>query len=306
MTKKAEESRYDTLMSTLTGDDDIASTLKSNIYFVEKYLPKVENCFEDEKEREIAYRELGSIAFSCIELLLKAVLLNVNRDCLRYDCGHTCHFICEIEAIEDKQFMDVVDILCNSQLLFLKENEMNELLWLREQRNGLHLSKNLGSNIFDEPHDKQYVERMIKCFLLMIDSLDNGMSYFYSLFYCDEQADGKEAEKMGTFRKNRQTLLCKYRLLHILKKLFSGQELTYQEKWTIKSLDYPRYINFEEVLKLIFRIADSHLESNDNKDNLEERRKELLKKITKYLKKEKVKKQILEYNGNKQTDGDKQ
>lgn len=306
MNEKDNGNRYDMLMSTLIGDEKVAATLKKNIYFVGKYLSKVETNYDNNDEREIAYRELGSIAFSCIELLLKAVLLNVNKDCMRYNCEHSCHFICDAETIENKKVMDVADILYDSQLLWLKEEKIDELLWLREQRNGLHLSKNLGSEINDELCDKQYVQRMINCFLLLLDSLNEGMSYFYGIFYCGEQADGKEAEKMKTFRKKRQTLFCKYRLLSILKKLFSNQELTNEEEWIIRRLDYTRYINLNEILELIYMMADRHLELNGDKDDLEARRKELLMKINKYLKKETVKKRIMEYNGVKKQMENKQ
>ena len=305
MDKNNGENLYDKLMSTLMGDEKVVATLRKNIDFVGKYMSKVETIYDND-EREIAYRELGTVAFSCIELLLKAVLLNVNKDCLRYDCEHKCHFICDIKTIEEKKIMETADILYDSQLLWLKEDKYDELLWLREQRNGHHLSKNLCFDIVDELYDKQYVQRMINCFFLLLNSLNEGMSYFYGIFYCGENVDGKEAEKMGTFRKRRQTLLCTYRLLSILKKLFSDQELTDREKWTIRRLDYPSYINLNEVIELIYMMANSHMKNNGIKDNLDEKRIELLVKITKYLKKEKVKKQILEYNENKQTNGDKQ
>ncbi len=303
MSDKTKENLYDTLMSVLTKDEKVAITLKNNICFVGKYLSKVETNFDNDDEREIAYRELGAIAFSCIELLLKKVLMNINKECDERKCKNKCAFRCNIKKIEKKSLMEVVDLLYNSQLLWLKEDEYDELLWLREQRNGTHLSKDLDLNVESETYDKQYVQRMINCFLKMLTSLNDNLPYFYWVLYCSEQFDGKKAENMESFKKKRQTLLCRMRLFYILQKLFANEELTDKEKWSIERIEFTDYIDFDVVIESINDTIDNYIKRCNLKENAEAKRIELLKKFTSYIKKDDIKKRILEYNGvKKQTE----
>ena len=170
MNKNTKENRYDRLMSELMPNEKKATLLKSNIYFVGKYLSKVEEKIADENERKIIYRELGSIAFSCIELLLKTVLLDLNKKCISRKCKNKCAFRCDIKKIEQMSLMTVFNRLYDSQILWLREDGIDEMLWLREQRNGVHLSKDLGLDIENRVYDKQYVQRTINCFFKILRS----------------------------------------------------------------------------------------------------------------------------------------
>lgn len=295
------DNHYDNLMSSIMNDEKKALILKKNIYFVGKYLPKIEGHIDDETDREIAYRELGTIAFSCIELLLKTVLLNLNKECNSRKCNK-CVFRCKIRTIEGKKIFDVLDLLYDSQVLWLKENEIDEMLWLREQRNGVHLSKDLSLDVESKTYDKKYVQRTINFFIHLLNSLGRDMSYFYWILYCYEQADGEKAKRMMKIRQNRQMLLCRSRLLHISQKVFNNQELTDKERWAIERIEIPKYIDLDEIIEYINNLVDNYIKRCEQEKKEIIDRTVLLKRITKYLKKESIKRRIMTYNENKKTE----
>ena len=69
-----EQTKYDynLLASRFISDETLSIKVQNNVTFVENYLDKIDVFFEEEVEKQIAFREMGIIVYSCIEALLKS------------------------------------------------------------------------------------------------------------------------------------------------------------------------------------------------------------------------------------------
>lgn len=54
---------YEVALNKVVKEKKLADEITKNLNFVEKYLDKVDACFEEETDKAIAYKQLGVIAF---------------------------------------------------------------------------------------------------------------------------------------------------------------------------------------------------------------------------------------------------
>ena len=138
---------YESFSSSLIKDFQFSKLLKDNIKFVYLYLDKADS-IEDNDEKEILYRELGSVVFSCLEALCKTVIDMIRKQCENHKCNNIgcCPYIAGLNSphlIENAKTLDVISHLVQTRLFYLSPEQEHEIHLLRDQRNFIHLSKDI-------------------------------------------------------------------------------------------------------------------------------------------------------------------
>ena len=120
--RKEYVSEYNVIASKFIRDEHLSLEIQQNVSFVENYIDKVDDSFEVKEERQIVYRELGAIVFSCIEALAKSVLFEINERCKK-------------------------NKLKNSECTFDKCVYRQCLNYLGKNKTKYHLISNIGKNL---------------------------------------------------------------------------------------------------------------------------------------------------------------
>ena len=66
----------------------LAEEIQNNIQFVDKYYGDVDSRYKEVEDQQIVYKQLGIIAFSCVEALWKGIVMAVNKNCAKRNCSH--------------------------------------------------------------------------------------------------------------------------------------------------------------------------------------------------------------------------
>ncbi len=208
-TTKAKEyvSEYNVIASRFIQDENLSSEIQQNILFVENYIDKVEETFNEKVEREIVYRELGVIVFSCIEALLKSVLFEINyrckknrlknnkctfnkcayRKCLNYLGNKTNYLL--ISKTDEIKIIDALIHLVKTRLFMLFPEEIDEFTKLNAKRNYVHISKKIGQKNLDINFGKDYSLILLKYYYTLLDQLDLCDCYFGKKDICLKKLD---------------------------------------------------------------------------------------------------------------------
>ena len=190
-----EQTKYDynLLASRFISDETLSIKVQNNVTFVENYLDKIDVFFEEEVEKQIAFREMGIIVYSCIEALLKSVLFEINKRCKNIKCDNkkTCCYwkFRKLSAINNARTIDSMLFLFDCRLFWLHPSEVNELRMLNELRNYVHISKNISRPIDDNVFTKQYVSRMLEYYYKILKQLNNSGFYFDDDMSCLAELD---------------------------------------------------------------------------------------------------------------------
>ena len=146
MSSKINNVDYNLIASRFISDEKLSLTIQQNISFVEKYIDVVEDTFNEEIEKQIVYRELGSIVYSAIEAVLKSVLLEINKRCEKRNCNETkCRYrrYNSISKINKAHTIDALIYLLNIRLFGLIPQQIDEIKRLNDLRNYVHISKSI-------------------------------------------------------------------------------------------------------------------------------------------------------------------
>lgn len=206
-TTKAKEyvSEYNVIASRFIQDENLSLEIQQNISFVENYIDKVEEAFDEKVEREIVYRELGVIVFSCIEALLKTVLFEIDRRCKKRKCKEkACKYWCyqSLNDINNEGVIDALTFLINTRLFMLFPNEIDELTRLNTKRNYVHISKKIGKKKLDIKFDKEYPFILLKYYYVLLDQLDLCDFYFGKDDTCLKELDSDGFDDTSKMHKN--------------------------------------------------------------------------------------------------------
>ena len=100
-------------------DTSLAQQIQTNIDFIEKYLDAVDSNFDDLKEKQIVYKQLGMMAFSCAEALWKSLVYAINKHCEDRNCKENCPYrkFETDKKLNSAKPKEILEHLCNTRII---------------------------------------------------------------------------------------------------------------------------------------------------------------------------------------------
>ena len=183
---------YSELLPKYIADNKLANEIQYNIDFVETYIDKVDTCFFENKEKQIAYRQLGCIVFSCVEALWKSIVLIVNRNCENRDCTEKCDYrkFDNLDKLSNSSPKAILFHLVNMRLLHVHPFEEVAIDHLQNLRNHIHLTRTLIDGDKSVKFNKQFVEDMLRLYYVTINQAEMNYWYYNEQQPCLRELDG--------------------------------------------------------------------------------------------------------------------
>lgn len=239
---------YDSLASSFIEDKGMALKIQQNINFVLNYKDMIKDAFKKEIERRIAYRELGSIVFSCIEALAKTLIDSFKKRCAKCKsndkkgCGYK-------EFPKEKGNVNVsLQYLFDIRFFRLGPDEFDKLKQLNELRNYVHISKNISEKIDDGVFNLDYVNCLLDYYYVLIDQLDITGDYFFDKIKCLKILDDNGIEFTKHMnQKERQTFYF-LKISSIVSAMLHNAKLNKEDRRILKMINHPTDVDFDEVL----------------------------------------------------------
>lgn len=275
---------YDGFVSDFISDKNLAIKIKQNILFVENNLYKVDSLFEEETEKRIMYRELGSVAFSCLEALLKSILVEINIRCKRKCGSKACRYrrYNNLLKIEHERNVKILSFLIKTTLFYFPPNEVDEIEKLSELRNYIHISKNIRKKIDDKIFDLTFVEKILRYYYQLTDQFDLNGYYFGESESCLLVADGDNMR----FEIDPATQTYYFlSIVPVLHKVYLNESLNDDENKLLKKMGYHAEFNFEEISNYAVDIAKRYGRRFLNQEAYESANKSFFERLSKYLSK---------------------
>lgn len=170
----------------------LAEEIQNNIQFVEKHYCDVNSHFKEVEDQQIIYKQLGIIAFSCVEALWKGIVMTVNENCAKRKCS--CKQ-CKYKKFETTEKINcapvdkVLDHLVNMRLLYVHPFEKEEIEELQQLRNHIHLTRTVTDGVDRKIFDKDFVENMLRLYYVTLNQLDLCNWYFSETAPCLKEMD---------------------------------------------------------------------------------------------------------------------
>jgi len=81
MNYKLSNINYSQVIPKYISNTQLANDIQLNINFIEKYTDTIDNQQMESIDKQLAYKQLGIMAFSCVEALWKSLILTINNNC---------------------------------------------------------------------------------------------------------------------------------------------------------------------------------------------------------------------------------
>lgn len=232
-------------------EKDLLKILDDNINFVEKYLNSASS-IQDNVEKEIAFRELGVIAFSCVEAVYKLVLVKIKNRCESKKCPHTKECPYFSYKVAKGGAIDLLNHLINARLFWLSPDMYNRLDSLRDARNYIHLSKYLGKARIRE-FDKAFVIDVLPFYYDAINQFELCKWYFENDNLCLKELDENGYEDSEKLNIESLKQFYSFKIMMLFNKLFYQQEISLNDEFVLKKLREKDNANYEEIAKYYAR-----------------------------------------------------
>ena len=170
----------------------LAEEIQNNIQFVEKHYCDVNSHFKEVEDQQIIYKQLGIIAFSCVEALWKGIVMTVNENCAKRKCSSKQCKYKKFETTEKINYAPVdkvLDHLVNMRLLYVHPFEKEGIEELQQLRNHIHLTRTVTDGVDRKIFDKDFVENMLRLYYVTLNQLDLCNWYFSETAPCLKEMD---------------------------------------------------------------------------------------------------------------------
>lgn len=183
---------YQKLALQYIQNEKLMEEIQNNIQFVEKYYYNVDSRYKEVEDQQIVYKQLGIIAFSCVEALWKGIVMAVNENCAKRKCS--CKQ-CKCKRFETREKINcapvdkVLDHLVNMRLLYVHPFEREAIEELQYLRNHVHLTRIITDEVDPKVFDKTFVENMLRLYYVTLNQLDSCHWYFTETEPCLREMD---------------------------------------------------------------------------------------------------------------------
>ena len=178
-------------------NEKLAEEIQSNVQFVERCYGDVDSHYKEVEDQQIVYKQLGIIAFSCVEALWKGIVMAVNENCAKRKCSNKQ---CKYKKFETTEKINrapvdkVLDHLVNMRLLCVHSFEREEIEELQHLRNHVHLTRTITDEVDPKVFDKTFVENMLRLYYVTLNQLDSCYWYFTETEPCLREMDEDKYE----------------------------------------------------------------------------------------------------------------
>lgn len=172
-------------------DTILAKQIQTNLDFIEKYLDAVDLKFDELKEKQIVYKQLGIMAFSCAEALWKSLVYAINKHCEERQCKKNCPY----RKYQTKKQLnlakpkEILEHLSNTRLLNIFPFEMDTIEEMQELRNHIHLTRTLIDGDQSKRFNRQFVDSMLRLYYVTLNLLEINNWYFQENKPCLSELD---------------------------------------------------------------------------------------------------------------------
>ena len=194
---------YQKLALQYIQNQKLMEEIQNNIQFVEKYYYNVDSRYKEVEDQQIVYKQLGIIAFSCVEALWKGIVMAVNENCAKRKCScKQCKYkkFETTEKINRASVDKVLDHLVNMRLLYVHPFEREEIEELQQLRNHIHLTRTVTDEVDRKIFDKDFVENMLRLYYVTLNQLDLCNWYFSETAPCLKEMDEDGYESTDQYR----------------------------------------------------------------------------------------------------------
>lgn len=229
---------YLTVASKYISDANLSKQIKTNIDFVEKYVDRVDNMFDTEEEKHIAYQQLGSIAFSCVEALWKNLVWEVNNKCLKANCHEKCPYrkFETAKKLNNAKIKDIINHLHDMRLINIFSFEMTAIEELQSLRNYIHVTRCISEGDCSEKFNYQYVDNMLRLYYVALNQLELNNWFFEHENNCIKYLDqnGYEDTRKNRIADNKRYIATK--VMYMVDELFYNKALSETDKNILRKL----------------------------------------------------------------------
>lgn len=247
----------------------LAEEIQNNIQFVEKHYCDVNSHFKEVEDQQIIYKQLGIIAFSCVEALWKGIVMTVNENCAKRKCS--CKQ-CKYKKFETTEKINcapvdkVLDHLVNMRLLYVHPFEKEEIEELQQLRNHIHLTRTVTDGVDRNIFDKDFVENMLRLYYVTLNQLDLCNWYFSETAPClkEMDEDGYKATVQQRERDRKEYFTQK--LLGVCYTIFYHKPLNIKDKKRLTRLKTMKDIdqrNFADSLGKFLYYEGTHFRTEE-------------------------------------------
>ena len=260
----------DDIIPSRFSNQNLLNTIKSNILFVDKYIDLVEEKFTDKEEKTIAYKQLGSIVYSCIEATLKITLVEINNRCNNRKCKNSeCKYRVykNNDDISLGSTMNVFLYLLSTRLIGFSTNDIDKIKRLGDLRNYIHISKKINDDIEEVVLDKKYVYSLLDYYYEIVYQIDLADYYFGDDASCLKVIDDNGIAFTKKQIHNDITLYYLLKLYPILHKMFRDEKLSDEDTRTIKAINDKRLVDYQKIADFISKEVSYYrrrFESNED------------------------------------------
>lgn len=256
------------LSSKYITDKNLSKMIQQHVDYVENYLERVET-IENEAYKEISYKQLGSIALSAIEALLKSFLVEIDLRCRGKSCLEKCayRFYNEDREMSKIGIREVISQLNDTRCFWINPKYEEELDLLIEMRNYIHLSKYIEENDEKLKFDKEFVERLLNYYYEVLGQFNLNKWYFLNEEKCLKVLDEDGYQLTKRFNENERDMFYSQKLTLLLEKVYWEKDFDEKDFKLIEKLKRHKIKNIDKVLKDSFNSSlFSWKDISDNAD----------------------------------------
>ena len=228
----------------------LAEEIQSNVQFVERCYGDVDSRYKEVEDQQIVYKQLGIIAFSCVEALWKGIVMAVNKNCAKRNCSHkTCKYkqYDTTEKINRAPVEKVLDHLVNMRLLYVHPFEKEEIEELQQLRNHIHLTRTVTDGVDRKIFDKDFVENMLRLYYVTLNQLDLCNWYFSETAPCLKEMDKDGYKTTDEQREKDRKEYFTQKLLGVCYTLFYHKPLNVKDKKRLTRLKTMKDIDQKDL-----------------------------------------------------------
>lgn len=248
---------YETVLHKVVREKKLADEITRNLDFVERYLDKVNESFENETDKSIAYKQLGIIAFSCVEALWKGIIMTINGNCSSRDCHKKCEYRQyttdeEINRLSPDRALKHIN---NMRIISILPFELEGIEDLQHLRNHVHLTRAAIDSDQANKFDTKFVEGMLRLYYVTFDQIAMLSDFYFNkespcLYELDEH--GYEETKNWTIKEiqNYNT----YKIVNYCMNFIHNKFLANEDAIRLKKLKNEKNINVDEFVRYLGRL----------------------------------------------------
>ncbi|MBD5131310.1 MAG: hypothetical protein HDT28_01755 [Clostridiales bacterium] len=196
MNYKLNNINYSQVIPKYISNIELANDIQHNINFIEKYVDIVETYFVEDSDKQLAYKQLGIMAFSCVEAFWKNLILAINNNCASRKCHKKCNYRAfnSFDELNRASPRQVLSHLTNVRILYVHPFEEIAIEELQNLRNHIHLTRVLSDGNKATKFNKQFVEDMLRLYYVTINQAEMNAWYYSEANPCLRDMDGDSYE----------------------------------------------------------------------------------------------------------------